>query len=74
MTSIAVLLAMTAALWRQAWATSFKLESKGMLVQGNSPNFTRIEHNRPITNVKSIVASFEPGQLQDNATSNPDIS
>lgn len=51
------------ACWQQALATSFKIESMGMMVKGNKENTTAIDHRRPITNVHSTVGRDHPGQL-----------
>ena len=67
MSQIAAILAFSASLWQLALCSSFKLESMGMLVQGNVKNSTTIEHRRPLTNVKTIVDQPHLGQLQDLA-------
>lgn len=61
MSQLPVLLATLASLYFQVQSTSFKLESMGMLVQGNTDNKTIIDHRRPITNVKTIVGVVHPG-------------
>jgi hypothetical protein len=50
-------------LWQLCVTTSFKIETMGMMVQGNTENSTIVDHRRPITNVKSIVGSIYEGQL-----------
>lgn len=41
-------------LWSQAIASSFKVESAGMIVQGQN-NLTVIDHRRPVTDVRPTV-------------------